>query len=195
MNELISPLLSFVLLYKYWALFTLGFFAAFAFPFPMNTIFLATGAFASQGYFDLSFSFMVTIGANIVGDYAGYTLARIYGNKILKTLHVKLPSNIERFDHHMRNHAGITIFLTRFVGVLGTTANLFSGFIGVSVWKFLLYDFLGNIVSVGGAVYLGYYLGEHWEDFSGFISIISWAVIGLVLMAALIYWYVKKGRK
>ena len=49
MSSILSPLLSFLLLYKYVGLLVFTFADAVILPLPGNTILLATGAFASQG--------------------------------------------------------------------------------------------------------------------------------------------------
>jgi len=194
MTQLITPLLSFLLLYKYWALLALGFSAAVILPIPMNTVLLASGAFASQGYFNLYVSLAVSLAANIAGDCFGYSLARAYGRRALKMLRIRQPRSVQRFEGYIKGHPASTIFLTRFVGALGSLANLFAGFSGMSFGAFLLYDVLGNIVSIGGVVYAGYFLGIHWQDFTGFFGVIGWVVFGLFACTALILWYIRRGR-
>jgi len=148
MDSLLAPLLSFILLYKYWALFALAFTAAVIVPIPMNSILLATGAFVSQRYFDFMYSFLAALLANIAGDIFDYILARVYGRRALKILHIHQPVSLLRFEHLVKTHANVTIFFSRFIGGIGSLVNLLSGFIEVKWTKFLLYDILGNIVSV-----------------------------------------------
>lgn len=191
MNAVVALLLSFLLLYKYWALFGIIFIAAVILPIPTNSLLLATGAFASQGYFSFSLSLAVAVGANILGDCFDYFLARRYGRRTIRMLHIRIPSYIERLEEYVERHPGPTIFLTRFAGTADPLANIFSGFVGVRFGTFLLYDFLGNVVSIGGVLYAGYFLGIHWQDFSTLFSIVGWIVVGCIVIAALAVslWY------
>jgi membrane protein DedA with SNARE-associated domain len=191
MNSFVALLLSFLLLYKYWALFAVMFVAAVVLPIPTNSILLAAGAFASQGYFSFSLSLIVAVGANILGDCLDYFLARKYGRPVIRLLHIRIPSYVERLEEYVKRHPGPTIFLTRFVGTADPLANILSGFVGIRFGTFLLYDFLGNVVSIGGVLYAGYFLGIHWQDFSMFFSIAGWILLGFIVIAALAValWY------
>ena len=83
MEELFGSFLTFLLLYKYMALFAIAFAAAFLPPLPASTTLAAAGAFASQGYFDLTSVLIVGFVANILGDTAGYVIAQQHGEKAL----------------------------------------------------------------------------------------------------------------
>jgi membrane-associated protein len=196
MNDFVTLLLSFLLLYKYWALFAAMFISAVILPIPTNTLLLAAGAFASQGYFNFSLSLVVAVGANVLGDSFDYFLARRYGRSVIHMLHIRLPSYIERLEAYVKRHPGPTIFFTRFVGTADPLTNLLSGFIGIPFSTFLLYDFLGNVISIGGVLYAGYFLGIHWQDFSQLFSILGWILLGCIVIAALgvSIWYRNRRR-
>ena len=191
MSSFVGVLLSFLLLYKYIALFAVVFLAAIIVPLPTNSVLLATGAFASQGYFNFLISLVVVMAANVGGDLVDYFLARRYGRSVLQMLHVKTPTYIERLERYVREHPGPTIFFTRFVGTVEPLTSLLAGFVGVGFGTFLIYDFLGNLVTNGGVLYTGYFLGVHWQDFTGLFSIVGWILFAAVVTAALAValWY------
>lgn len=191
MIAFLAPVLSFLLLYKYWAVFVVMFFSALIVPLPTNTVLLAAGAFASQGYFNFPITLIVAVGSNVLGDYAGYLLARRYGHRALRMLRVKIPPSMENLDRFIGRHPGPAIFLTRFVGTADSLANLLAGFIAMPIRKFLIYDGFGNLVSTGAVLYVGYVLGTDWQDFSGLFSIAGWIFLGVIVIAILfsIMWY------
>jgi membrane-associated protein len=193
MSTFAAALLSFLLLYKYWALVVIFFFSALILPLPTSTVLLAAGAFASQGYFNFFLSLGVIVGSNMLGDYVGYFIARRYGRRAFHILHIRVPTFIERLESFLKKHPGPTIFLTRFAGTTDVITNLLSGFGGVSLATFLLYDFLGNLASDGGLLYAGYFLGVHWQDFTGLFNITDYILIGVVVIAALsvVMWHRK----
>jgi membrane-associated protein len=185
MNEILAALLSFLLLYKYVALFLIIFFSAVILPLPDNTVLLAAGAFASQGYLSFWLSFITVLLANVLGDCFDYFLAKRYGPSVTKRLHVKIPWYIDRLDRYIRNHPRKTIFFTRFIGTADVIANLLAGFIKVSWQEFLLWDTLGNILSLFYILYLGYFLGIYWMTFSGILSIVGWIFFVIFAIAVI----------
>jgi len=195
MSSILPFLLSFLLLYKYWAIFAAIFLAAVIVPIPVNSLLLAAGAFASQGYFSFSFSLMVAVLANILGDCLDFFLARIYGRRALELLHVSTPAYLERLERFVNKYPGSAIFLTRFVGTIEPLTSLLCGFIGVRFSKFIIYDILGNIVSIGIVLYAGYFLGVHWQDFIGLFNLTNYIIVGLIIAVALSVVMWRKGRR
>ena len=191
MSTFVGLLLSFLLLYKYAALFIVVFLSSIIVPFPTNTLLLADGAFASQGYFSFFISLAVIMAASVLGDCVDYFLARAYGRSVLKLLRVRVPTYIERLERYVRQHPGPTVFFTRFVGTIEPLTSLLAGFVGVGFMTFLFYDFLGNLVSNGAVLYAGYFLGIHWQDFLNLFNIVGWILMALVIIAALAIalWY------
>jgi membrane protein DedA with SNARE-associated domain len=191
MNEILAALLSYLLLYKYVALFLIIFFSAVILPLPDNTVLLAAGAFASQGYLNFWLSFITVLLANVLGDCFDYSLARRYGPAITRRLHVRIPWYIDRLDKYIRGHPRRTIFFTRFIGTADVVANLLAGFINVPLQKFLLWDTLGNIFSLFYILYLGYFLGIYWTTFAGILSVVGWIffVIFAIAVIAIISGY------
>jgi membrane protein DedA with SNARE-associated domain len=193
--SIVGFLLSFLLLYKYYALFGVIFVSAIILPLPTNTILVATGAFASQGYFNFGASLVVALIANMLGDCFDYFLARTYGRRALDILHLKLPSYIESLERFIKEHPRPTIFLTRFAGIADPITNILSGLIPVPVAVFLLYDFLGNLVSMALFLAIGGFLGIYWQQFSGIFSALGWGFFAIVALAAIgiVFWQRKRG--
>jgi membrane-associated protein len=196
MTNTLSYLLSFLLLYKYGALFVLFFVAGLALPIPTSSVLLATGAFASQGYFNFFISAGIIVASNMLGDYVGYFIAKKYGRRAFELMHIKVPAWVEKLEGFLHRYPGSAIFLTRFVGTTDVLANLLCGFGGVSTQKFLWYDFLGNAVADGGILYIGYFLGVHWQDFTGVFGITDYILIAVVviIVISIIMWSKKRGR-
>ena len=184
---MLTVLLSYLLLYKYTALFLFVLSVSIIVPLPINPLLLATGAFASFGYFDLWISVAVTVVASVLGDTIDYFIGRYYGPWILEKLNIKKRYYFERFEHGIRTNAGATIFVTRFVGQLDQLGSFFAGSIDIPVKKFLLYDFLGNFASAVLVLVIGYLAGNYWQNFSGLIDIIG----AILLVALLLFWIIR----
>ncbi len=192
MSTIVSFLLSSLLLYKYWALVAVFFFSGLILPVPTSTVLLATGAFGSQGYFNFFVSLAVIVGANMLGDYTGYLIAKRYGRKAFGIMHIHVPAWMERLEAFLHKHPGSAIFLTRFAGTTDILTNLLCGFSGVSVTVFLFFDCIGNLVSDGSLLYVGYFLGIHWQDFTGLFNITDYIILGVIVAIVLSVFLFKK---
>jgi membrane protein DedA with SNARE-associated domain len=180
MNGILAFLLSYLLVYGYAVLFVVIFVSGLLLPLPVNSLLLAMGAFASQGYFNFYVSLAVALCANVLGDLTGFLLARRYGPVVLKKFNVKPSHNFRRIESYIRSYAGTTIFFTRFVGAFDTAANILAGLSEVATSKFLFYDILGNLTIILPLLLLGYFVGDDWQSLSGVVEIGG----GIVLVAA-----------
>ncbi len=194
MSALLSGFLSFILLYKYWAIFLIICSASFILPLPANAILVALGAFASQGYLSLWGVLITAIMTNIGTDCFAYFLTHRYGKSVLDRLLIRLDGKLAVLEKNLRTYAFGTIFLTRIAGPFAPYVNFLSGLIGVPFSKFLLADVIGNAPSISFFVLSGYILGNHWQDFLANISLIGGIVIGCFGLY-LIYVFFWKGRR
>lgn len=193
MNSILVTSLSFLLLYKYVAFVVIVFLGAFLLPLPDNLILLATGAFASQGYFNLYIVIAVAIATAITSDMAGYFLTRTFGMKMFNFFHIK-ESHIKTIHRYVNDYTAVTIFVTRIAGPFGPAVNFIAGLIEVSWQEFLLYDSLGNIVDIVVYMVAGYLLGNYWLVYSDQIGWIV-AILGLVMLVASVIYKSVKNKK
>lgn len=196
MNGPVSLLLSFLLLSRYWALFVIVASSAIILPIPVNVVLIATGAFASQNYFSFVTCFGIALIANVLGDCFDYFFAHHFGRSILQTLRVSIPSYVQNIERYIYTHPGPTIILTRFGGVTDPPVNFLCGLSDISFAHFLFYDFIGNTLSTGMFLCVGYVLGIQWQNFTGLFDLFGWIVTGLIIATLLVIalWY-KKNQK
>jgi membrane-associated protein len=186
MNFILSTLLSYLLLYKYATIFVVVFAAAIIVPVPDSTLLVATGAFASQGYFSLTLALVVALVANVLGDLVDYILTNRWGFKIVKEHHIRKMPYFNKVEQFIRSNAGMAIFVSRFVGTVGPLVNFLSGLANIPLSKFLFFDVVGNAVDIAGLLIAGYILGQYWQDFSGFVGLIGWIIVVAIVMYAII---------
>lgn len=194
MDSLLTPILSYVLLYKYIAIFFVVYTGAIIIPWPANAMLLAVGAFASQGYISFWISLAVAVVANCLGDLTDYALARKFGERIIHFLKLDKVRFFVRLREELVADAAITVFITRFAGSLSSITNFLAGFVEVPFITFLWFDLLGNIIEPFGALALGYAVGNYWSDFSNFLSLIAgiFAAATLLFVLARIYGRIMK---
>jgi membrane protein DedA with SNARE-associated domain len=192
---ILSPILSYVLLYKYYALFAIVYSAALILPLPANATLLAVGAFSSQGFFNFWISLTVAVVANTLGDLSGYGITRKYGEKVIHFLHLHRFKFFNNLREELRTDAAITVFTTRFASSLSVVANFLAGLVQVPFGTFLFYDFLGNFIEPGAALTIGYLVGSYWNDFSNIFELVGAIFAVAVVMFILIRMYRRMAKK
>ncbi len=190
MNTILTSLLSYLLLYKYSTLFLVVFSAAIILPLPDSSILLATGAFASQGYFSFAISFAVALVANVLGDIVGYMLTNKFGYHVIKERHIKKFPYFSKVETFVRTQAGPTIIVSRFVGTIGPLVNFLSGLASVPLSKFIFFDLIGNAIDIAAILIIGYALGQYWQDFAGIMDTVGWIFLVLIVVYVTINIYI-----
>ena len=191
MDSLLNIILPFVLVYKYWAIFTVTLIAALAFPIPPGTLLMASAAFASQGYF--SFTWVVVVGAlgNIVGDNIGFFLARYYGKKVLYKIGFKKILDSQKYkniEERIKRKPGALIFFSRFEVFSNLAVNLICGLSGLEYRKYIVYEVAGELLQVFIYCGIGYLVGDNWEEISSIISRFLLLILFIAALLVAIFW-------
>ncbi len=194
---MLGDLLSFLLLYKYVALFAIGYVAALALPIPASTALVAAGGFASQGYFDISLVLTTAFVANISGDATGYLLARKYGTEVFHSIGLgKLLTTTayKKLENYMQSFPQTVIFVSRFLTEIGPATSILSGLSHVRARTFFTFAVLGEIAYVFLYGLTGYYLGSEWENNIGFLFKAAMVIVSIGVTLNVIQWALYKKR-
>ena len=192
MTSILDFLLSYLLIYKYVTLFIVVFSSAIILPLPIDILTTAVGAFSSHGYFNFWLSLAVAVGANVSGDIIDYFIFKKYGHAVLREKYVKKYSYFLKLEEYVKHHAGLTIFISRFVGVLGPLVNFLAGYIKVPTSRFIFFDLLGNFFEFLLLLSLGYVIGDAWGNISSLLSIFEWLLLVGILIYFAFYLFKKK---
>ncbi len=195
MDLFFQSLLTAVLVYKYVAIFLITFFGALALPLPTNTIITASSFFSLQGYLDLRLVFLAGFLGNILGDLAGFFLARKYGKVLFSRLGLKhslsLPSIVDA-ETKLRRHSFSTVLVSRFVSIASPMVNIFAGIAHVPIHLFSLAEILGAFGEVGIACAVGVVFGDNWQYIETLLQNATDVFILTLALLALILWRKKK---
>jgi membrane protein DedA with SNARE-associated domain len=89
------------------------------------------------------------------------------------------------------------VFYTRLLPVVRTIVNVPAGLLGMNFYKFMAYSMAGALPWCLVLSYLGYTLGSNWESIMGYAHLLTYAVVGLVLIivvgAIVLYLLVRRG--
>jgi membrane protein DedA with SNARE-associated domain len=136
-------------------------------PLPGETALITAGVLASQGKFNIVAVIAVAASAAIIGDNAGYWVARRWGRRLLKK-----SKRLDRFaervlppsERFFERHGDKTVFIGRFVAILRFTAAWLAGLSKMPWWKFLFWNAAGGICWATLVGLLAYYLGRAAAD-------------------------------
>ena len=173
MNQLLASLLSFILLYKYTALFVVLLISNVIFVLPSNALILMAGVFAGTNYLNFYWSLLIILSANTTGDFLIYYLARLYPRWIDGRLHRQKISILERLEKFIKSSACSTIIISRFSGLSAIIVSLLSGLALIPWFSFLFYDMVGNFLVAILLLYSGFIIGADWDGVFQAINIIS----------------------
>ena len=121
--DILAALLSWLLLYKYAALFAIVYGAAALLPLPANATLLAVGAFSTHGYFNFWISLVIAVVANTLGDLTGYGVTYRWGPRVTHALRLDKFKFFSQLAEEFRTDAAVTVFVTRFTNSLSTVSN------------------------------------------------------------------------
>jgi membrane-associated protein len=197
-TNFVGAFLSFVLLYKYIALFLIAYVAALAIPFPASTTLAAAGAFASQGYMNIYGVLLTALAANIGGDMTSYFIARQYGERVLRKIgfgRLLRSKAYARMSEYISDFPRSLIFFTRFLTEAGPAVNVLSGLTQLPLKTFIPFDVIGETSYVLLFGLTGYFLGNQWENNIGFAAKVGLAVVALGASFNLIQYLLYRKRK
>jgi membrane protein DedA with SNARE-associated domain len=189
-----ASITSFIEEHNSWALvlmFALLALESFGLPLPGETALIACAVLASQGSLPIAAVIAVGIAAAIIGDNAGYWVAR-EGGRALLSRHRWTREYANRYlprgERFFAKHGGKAVFFGRFVAVLRVTAAWTAGLSRMNGWRFLGWNAAGGIVWATGVALIAYFLGQAAADAIGHYGIFAaggavlFAVIGFLIV-------------
>ncbi|MDD3284967.1 MAG: DedA family protein [Patescibacteria group bacterium] len=192
---MLNQILSFIFLYKYFALFLITFFASLTNLTPASPSLIASGSLIAQEYLNYYYVFLFGFLGSVLGDITAYFLSYYYSTEVLKKIGFKKLLNSKSFSKaeiYFIKNSGKTIFLSRFfLTSFGPVVNLIAGLSKISFKKFIIYDLPGEAIYVFLFTGIGYLFANNWEYISSLFSYASNILIVIIIIIVL-YFYRNK---
>lgn len=189
--DLSGQILTYIITYGGVALGVAVFLAAVGVPFPSTVFVLASGAFIQQGVLDLPVTLALALLFVVAGDALSYGMGRLLRGVILRRF-----GGLESWrnaEGYFQRRGGGAIFLTRWLLTpIAVPTNWIAGSSGYRPLRFVAYAAAGELTWLliyGG---LGYLFGSQWEVVSTFVSDFSGLLVGLVMLAGGLYWWLRR---
>jgi len=159
-------------------------------PMPGTLFLLAAGAFGRQGAMDIWLAIACALIGVVIGDSLSYGLGHFARGPVQRRF--GRASAWRRGQDLLRRRGGLAIFLTRFlITSLAIPVNLIAGSGGYSFWSFLLFDLIGELTWIALYTGVGYAVGTQFELINDLISDFGGLLVGLVVVAAGVYFFVR----
>jgi membrane protein DedA with SNARE-associated domain len=179
--------------YGYVAIFLLMLLESACIPIPSEVTMLFGGALASAGFAgagqELAFIWVALAGVfgNLVGSWLAYWVGYAGGRPLAvrwgRYLLIR-PHEIDRAHDWFERHGEAAVFFGRLLPVIRTFISLPAGVARMNPWKFSIYTLLGCVPWVFGLTWLGYGLGDRWDEVEAVMRPFAWAIAVVVAVAA-----------
>jgi membrane-associated protein len=151
---------------------------------PGDSLLFGVGAIAAANPTQLNIFllFGLLLVAAVLGDGVNYSIGKFIGPKAFE-MNSKLLKKEYLVQAHefYEKHGGKTIIIARFVPFVRTFAPFVAGIGTMNYGQFLLYNFTGGLLWIGGFLTLGYLFGN-LEIVKHNITLVGVGIVGLSVL-------------
>ncbi len=169
------------------------FLGALGVPVGASLLVIAAGAFSQQALLSWPSTALAGLIGAVLGDIISYGIGRFAKVGVEKRF--EKSSAWKSAQAAFDQRGALAVYLTRFlITALAVPINLIAGGSGFGFWRFLVYDFTGEVTWIflyGG---LGYMFGSQWEMVGEFLSNFGWFLVGVVVLGAGVYSAMRRAR-
>ncbi|MFD3802973.1 DedA family protein [Streptomyces sp. NPDC058619] len=156
-------------------------------PLPSEVILPLTGFAAGNGVISLSSALFWTTAGSVVGAFAFYQIANLFGRERMYALWARLPlvktSDLEKTEAWFGKHGTKAVFFGRMIPIFRSLISVPAGLERMPLPLFLLLTALGSSIWNFVLIMAGYWLGDQWETVEQYVGMFSKAVVALVVVA------------
>lgn len=177
--------------------FCVTFLSCLALPVPSSILMLASGGFAATGDLSLAAVLAAAFSGAVLGDNAGYWLARALGERMGGWLekHPKRAALRHKSEAYMEKWGGSSVFFSCWlVAPLGPYVNYISGITRFTWLRFALWGIAGEIVWVSLYVGLGYTFADNISAIASMLGNASGFITAIGIALALGIWLWKASK-
>ena len=170
----------------YGALIILGFLEACCVQISSEITFGFAGVLAYEGHLNLVLVIVIGSLAELGGSYLSYAVGRIGGRPLVERLarYVLITrSDIQRAERFFAGRGAWAVAVGRALPFVRAFTSLVAGLIEVPAIQFGLFSLLGTVVYVTVLSVIGYQLGSAWGTLSHYLSIGSYVLVAVVVIA------------
>jgi membrane protein DedA with SNARE-associated domain len=161
-------------------------------PVPGESLLIFASVLAGRGEMSLPALLIFAWVGSVIGDNLGFLIGRKLGRKTVLRYGAKVGLTNERFSKieitYVR-YGSATVLFARFFSILRQLNGIVAGILGMSWWRFVLFDAVGAALWVTVWVFLPAYFSEHLAFIVTLahhkIVVVSFLIaVGLILVVA-----------
>ena len=133
-------------------------------PLPGETLLIFTSILARRGEMSLPALLIFAWAGSVLGDNVGYVIGRTLGRATISRYGAKIGLTDERMSAIERifaRYGRATVLFARFFSILRQLNGIVAGTLGMSWWRFLLFNAIGAALWVAAWVFSATYFTEH----------------------------------
>jgi membrane protein DedA with SNARE-associated domain len=197
LEAILQPLIDWVTAtigdYGLFAVFGLMLLESMGILIPSEAISPFAGYLVSRGQMGFFGAVAAGVLGNLVGSWVAYFIGLWGGRELwfhygryvgVRAHHLKVAE--KWFD----KYGEFTVFISRCLPVVRTFISFPAGTARMNLAKFTFYTFVGCVPWVFALTYLGYYLGENWDEVGDFLHYLDYAV-ALAVLAGGVYLFLR----
>jgi undecaprenyl-diphosphatase len=167
------------------------------FIFPGEIACLLGGVLAFESKLQLWLVIVVAIAGAVIGDSVGYFVGARFGDTLLGKLPERFvkPEHVDRTKELIRRFGGRAVFVGRFTAALRALVPGFAGVSRMRYRSFLVWNLAGGAVWATAVVVAGYLAGNAWRKVNSTISVVSYCILGGVVVGLIALWWVRRRRR
>ena len=163
-GQLVADLENFVLHYGAFAVMPILAIEAIGAPVPGESLLIFASVLAGRGEMSLPALLISAWVGSVIGDNLGFLIGRKLGRKTVLRYGAKVGLTNERFskiESRYVRYGSATVLFSRFFSILRQLNGIVAGMLGMSWWRFVLFDAVGAALWVTVWVFLPAYFSEH----------------------------------
>ena len=163
-GQLVAGLESFVRHYGAFSVMPILATEAIGAPVPGESLLIFASVLAGRGEMSLPALLTFAWVGSVIGDNLGFLIGRKLGRATVLRYGAKVGLTKERFsgiEQKYTRYGSATVLFARFFSILRQLNGIVAGMLGMSWWRFALFDAVGAALWVSVWVFLPAYFSEH----------------------------------
>lgn len=163
-GQLVAGLESFVRHYGAFSVMPILAIEAIGAPVPGESLLIFASVLAGRGEMSLPALLTFAWVGSVIGDNLGFLIGRKLGRATVLRYGAKVGLTKERFsgiEQKYTRYGSATVLFARFFSILRQLNGIVAGMLGMSWWRFALFDAVGAALWVSVWVFLPAYFSEH----------------------------------
>lgn len=169
-------------------------------PVPSEFVMPFAGFLIAQGKFTFLLVILSSTLGSITGSIIFYYFGKTGGHKLVEKYGKYVfigVEDIKKTEEWFNKRGELTVFIARLIPAVRHLISLIAGVGKMDVKKFILYTILGAILWNSILTYLGFILGQHWNEVSHYLEGFDVVILILIIIGCLyfVYRHLKRAKK